>query len=92
MIIVLEKCLAKIKKIQTRRKVPFIVFAYLECLLGKINTCQNDAKKYFTEKKTEHTLYGYSLVTWLHVVHLINQKTNGFITEEKTVWKCFVKI
>ena len=28
----------------------------------------------------------------IHVVHLIHQKTNGVITEKKTVWKCFVKI
>ena len=28
----------------------------------------------------------------LNVVYLINQKTNGVITEEKTIWKCFVKI
>ena len=70
-------------------KVPFIVYAYLECLVGKINTCQNDAKKSFTEKKLS---IRFMVTHWLHVVHLINQKTNGFITEEKTVWKCFVKI
>ena len=28
----------------------------------------------------------------LHTVHLMNQKTNGVTTEEKTVWKCFVNI
>ena len=28
----------------------------------------------------------------LHAVHLMNQKTNGVITEKKAVWKRFVKI
>ena len=31
------------------------------------------------------------IIHWLHVVHLIHQKTNGVTTEETTVWKCFVK-
>ena len=36
-------------------KVQFIVYADLEeCLLGKIDTCQNDPKKSSTEKKAEH--------------------------------------
>ena len=26
-------------------KVPFIIYADLECLLGKIDTCPNDPKK-----------------------------------------------
>ena len=33
-------------------KVPFIIYADLECLLKKIDTCQNDPKKSFTEKKS----------------------------------------
>ena len=45
-------------------KVPFIIYAYLECLLEKINTCQNNSEKSYTEKRTEHIPSGYSLVTW----------------------------
>ena len=45
-------------------KVPFRVYADLECLLEKVNTCQDDPKKPSTEKKAEHTLSGYSWVTY----------------------------
>ena len=31
-------------------KVPFIIYADLECMLRKIDTCQNDPKKSSTEK------------------------------------------
>ena len=44
-------------------KVPFIIYADLECLLKKINTCQNNHEKSYTEKKAEHIPSGYSLVT-----------------------------
>ena len=32
-------------------KAPFIIYADLECLLRKINTCQNNPEKSYTEKK-----------------------------------------
>ena len=44
-------------------KVPFIICADLECLLQKINTCQNNHEKSYTEKKTVHKASGYSLIT-----------------------------
>ena len=44
-------------------KVPFIIYADLECLLQKINTCQNNPDKSYTEKKATHRPSGYSLVT-----------------------------
>ena len=34
----------------------------LECLLQKINTCQNNPEKSYTEKKAKHKPSGYSLV------------------------------
>ena len=33
-------------------KVPFVIYADLECLLKKINTCQNNPDKSCTEKKS----------------------------------------
>ena len=45
-------------------KVPFIIYADLERLLKKIDTCQNDPKKSFTEKKAEHIPSGYSWVMY----------------------------
>ena len=40
-----------------------IIYADLECLLKKINTCPNNPDKSYTEKKAEHIPSGYSLVT-----------------------------
>ena len=33
-------------------KVPFMIYADLECMPRKIDTCQNDPKKSSTEKKS----------------------------------------
>ena len=44
-------------------KFPFIIYADLECLLEKINTCQNNQEKSYTEKKGKHVPSDYSLVT-----------------------------
>ena len=44
-------------------KVPFAIYAELECLLKKINTCQNNPENSCTEKKATHRPSGYSLVT-----------------------------
>ena len=35
-------------------RVPFIIYADLECLLKKINTCMNNPEKPYTEKKATH--------------------------------------
>ena len=69
-------------------KAPFMIFADLQCLLEKIHSCQNNPKKYYTEKKTKHRSSSYSLFTNFH---LIRQKTNLIVTEEKTARKSFVK-
>ena len=42
-------------------KVPFIIFAKLESLLEKINTCHNNPKKSSTTKINKHTASGYAL-------------------------------
>ena len=44
-------------------KVPFIIYEDLKCLLQKIDTCQNNPEKSYTEKKAEHKPSGYSRVT-----------------------------
>ena len=43
--------------------VPFIIYADLECLLEKINTCHNNREKSSTTKINKHTPSGYSLFT-----------------------------
>ena len=46
-------------------EVSFMIYADLKCLLGKIDTCQNDPKKSYTEKKSRayafRLLMGYTL-------------------------------
>ena len=43
-------------------KVPFIIYANLECILRKMNACQFNPTKSNTEKKAEHEPSGYSQV------------------------------
>ena len=43
--------------------MPFIIYDDFECLLKKINTCQNNPDKPYVEKKATHRPSGYSLVT-----------------------------
>ena len=43
--------------------MPFIIYADLECLLRKINTCSNNPGKSYTENKAKHRPSGYSLIT-----------------------------
>ena len=44
-------------------RVPFIIYADLECLFEKMNTCHNNPKKSSTTKINKHTPSGYSLFT-----------------------------
>ena len=44
-------------------RVPFIIFADLEPLPEKINTCHNNPEKSSTTKINKHTPSGYSLFT-----------------------------
>ena len=44
-------------------RVPFIIYADLECLLEKMNTCHNNPEKSSTTKINKHTPSGYSLLT-----------------------------
>ena len=42
-------------------KIPFTIYADLECLLEKMSTCQNNPKKSSTTKINIHTPSGYSI-------------------------------
>ena len=44
-------------------KLPLIIYADLECLLGKINTCYNNPEESSTTKINHHTPSGYSIFT-----------------------------
>ena len=67
-------------------KVTFIIYADLECLLQKINSCSNNPDMSYIEKKAKHKPSGYSL---LMCCYLIKLNMNKNMIEEKTVWKCF---
>ena len=55
-------------------KVPIIIYADLKCLLKKINTCQNNPEKSYTEKKAKHIPSGYSLVACCSVDKSENER------------------
>ena len=63
-------------------KAPFIIYADLESLLEKMNTCHNNPKKPSTTKINKQTPSGYSLVT--HCA-FDTTKINLIIMEAKTV-------
>ena len=44
-------------------KIPFTIYADLECLLEKMSTCQNDPNKSSTTKINKHMPLGYSIFT-----------------------------
>ena len=44
-------------------KVPFTIYAVLESVLEKMNTCHNNPKKSSATKINKHTPSGYSLFT-----------------------------
>ena len=44
-------------------KLPFIIYADLECLLEKMSTCQNNPNESSTTEINKHTPSGYSLYT-----------------------------
>ena len=55
-------------------KVPFIIYADLECLLENMSTCINNPNESSTTKINKYTPSGYS--DYLLVVHLMNRKIN----------------
>ena len=42
-------------------KAPFTIYANLECLLIKEQSCQNNPKESYTQRKAKHKLSGYAL-------------------------------
>ena len=56
-------------------KHPFIIYADLECLLLKMNTCNNNPNKSYTTAKALHKPSGYSLLTSCLFDKLENKQT-----------------
>ena len=66
-------------------KVPFIIYADLECLLKKVRSCQNNTKNSYTEKKVKHKPSGYA---WCSICSLMRQKKHAIFIREKMKSKC----
>ena len=69
-------------------RTPFVIYADLECLLLKQESCQNNPNESYTERKAIHEPCGYQL----NLVHLIQNKINKVFIEERIVLKGFVVI
>ena len=63
-------------------KLPFVIYADIECLLDEMSTCQNNPNKSSTTKINKHTP---SVTHYLLIVHSTNQKINLIIIEEMIV-------
>ena len=53
----------KVSQEKKSLKNAFVIYADLECLLLKINTCNNNPNKSYTTVKALHKPSGYSLLT-----------------------------
>ena len=53
----------KVSQEKNHLKIPFIIYADLECLLLKTNACNNNPNKSYTTAKALHKPLGYSLQT-----------------------------
>ena len=53
----------KYKQREKSIKMPFTIYARLECFLEKVSTCQNNPNKSSTTKTNKHKPSGYSLFT-----------------------------
>ena len=58
-----EESISKYNHGKKSIKIPFIIYADMESLLDKINTCHSNPEKSSTTKIKKHTASGYSLFT-----------------------------
>ena len=75
-----ENKILKYNQEEKSMNVPFIIYADLECLLEKMNTCHNNPDESSATKINKHTPF---IIHCLHTVHLIQQKTSLIIIEVK---------
>ena len=58
---------------QKSNKEPFIIYADLECLIEKIDRCENNPENSFTTKVGEHSPSGFSISTILSFKSIENK-------------------
>ena len=92
MITVKQTCLKyeKIKYLPGEKslKVPFIIYADLECLLKKVRFCQNNPENSYTEKKVKQKPSGYA---WCSICFLTRQKNRHYFYRGKDCIEKFCK-
>ena len=69
-------------------KVPFIIYADLECLLKKLRSCQNNPENSYTEKKVKHKPSGYA---WCSVCSFHKTKNRCYFCRGKGFIEKFCK-
>ena len=76
-ILVIQLCLLKnsleFNQYQKSDKVPFIIYADLECLIEKIDGCKHNPQNSFTTKVSEHIRSGFSMSTILSFKNIENR-------------------
>ena len=77
-----DKNLLKYNHGEKSMKAPFIIYADMEYLLEKINTCHSNPKDSSTTKINKHTPSGYS---WFKNCSFDDTKKRLIIIEVKTV-------
>ena len=78
------KCLPGEKSL----KVPFIIYADLECVLKKVRSCQNDLENSYTEKKANHKPSGYA---WCSICSFDDTKNRRYFYRGKDCIEKFCK-
>ena len=68
-------------------KAPFTIYADLECLPEKMDSCQNNLENLIQRRKLGICLLS---IHCLQIVHLMQPKISLIVTEAKIVWKSFV--
>ena len=69
-------------------KVPFIIYADLECLLKKVRSCQNNPENSYTEKKVKHKPSGYA---WCSICSFDETKNRRYFYRGKDCIERFCK-
>ena len=69
-------------------KAPFIICADLECLLKKMQYCQNNPKNSYTEKKAKHKPSGYA---WCSICSFDDTKNKHYFYRGKDCIEKFCK-
>ena len=75
---------------QKSDKAPFIFYAYLECIIKKIDGYKNNPESSSTTKLSKHILSGISFFQCPQYYNLEALKISMKYTEVKIVWKSFV--